>query len=960
MTVTTLCPSATDAAATVQGGGSLVYSILPPGENGLLTAGELPAYEQNGTFPAGSQDQLAPYAALKYGDQQLTDATLGQYFDPETMGIPQHPTRVEHPDPSVAVTIYRDDHDVPHIYGSTLDAMAYGAGYAAAQDRLFLMDVLRHYGEGTLAQFLGPSCAFEQMDHDQLLAAAYTRPELEAQLEALPRRYGALGARVVSMIDSYVAGINRYITETRTDPNLLPADYAAALEPPLAWRPTDVVALASLIGVVATSGGDGVVDAGLLRYLQGQLGASAAPAAFAAFKDQNDPTAPVTIDTPFPYMDQATVDPALTAIPDHPEAPLVGGPTDTTPGCAGSSSGSPSLPAPLTAVAGASSPAPGPALPAPAPGAQNLVSPLPPPSTPGGGGSPAPSANSVAQSVTAVLRARTGMSNAVLIDAAHSSTGHPIAVFGPELGYYAPQILMEEDLHAPGYSAEGAAFPGTNFLVEIGRGTDFAWSATTASAQQTDTRAELICNPQGGPVSPTGTDYLYDGECLPMTEHDYRELAVPKPGGQGAPAVIDHTIFSTRHGIVQGWSTVGGRPVAIVDQRSTYGHEVDSFVGFLRWGMPKLTHDAASWVAGAADITYSFNWFYVDAKHIAYVVSGLDPQRPSNVDPNLPSWGTGGAEWSGYLPAARHPHAVDPSQGYLVSWNNKPAPGFSASNDMFGWGPVFRSQLLTTQLHAQLAAHHQKLDAAEVVQVAEEAATEDLSGTATLRPVTKYLAGSPDPKVQALLSQLEPWLAGGAQRRKPDATAAQYADAAAVAIWDETYPLVVQAVFGPLFAAGGTSDYNNLPYAFDVLPMPFADTPNAQGAHQGDGYYTGWEGYLQSVLAQLEGKNTSDAFPAAVIDRLCGPQGPRSCPGAVEGAFDAAYNALVAANGGDTDPATWTADTATAAASAQQGSTVTMPEYDAIVYEAIGIASPAPQAWQNRPTFQQVVEFGGP
>jgi hypothetical protein len=141
--------------------------------------------------------------------------------------------------------------------------------------------------------------------------------------------------------------------------------------------------------------------------------------------------------------------------------------------------------------------------------------------------------------------------------------------------------------------------------------------------------------------------------------------------------------------------------------------------------------------------------------------------------------------------------------------------------------------------------------------------------------------------------------------------------------------------------------------------MPFADTPNAQGAHQGDGYYTGWEGYLQTVLAQLSGRHVADGLPVAVLDHLCGPAGPASCRGAITSAFDTAYVNLVQANGGDTDPSTWTADTATASASAQQGSTVTMPQYDAIVYEAVGIASPAPQDWQNRPTFQQVAEFAG-
>ena len=99
------------------------------------------------------------------------------------------------------------------------------------------------------------------------------------------------------------------------------------------------------------------------------------------------------------------------------------------------------------------------------------------------------------------------MSNALVVDAAgHSADGHPIAVFGPQVSYFAPRILMQEDLHSPSYDAEGASFPGTG-LVELGRGEDYAWSATSAGSDLIDQRLELICNPNGGQVPPTGTFY---------------------------------------------------------------------------------------------------------------------------------------------------------------------------------------------------------------------------------------------------------------------------------------------------------------------------------------------------------------------------------------------------------------------------------------------------------------------
>ncbi len=71
------------------------------------------------------------------------------------------------------------------------------------------------------------------------------------------------------------------------------------------------------------------------------------------------------------------------------------------------------------------------------------------------------------------------MSNALLVSAATAPSGHPSTVMGPQVAYFTPEILMEEDIHGPGVDAEGAAFPGVNLYVELGHGRDYAWSATS-------------------------------------------------------------------------------------------------------------------------------------------------------------------------------------------------------------------------------------------------------------------------------------------------------------------------------------------------------------------------------------------------------------------------------------------------------------------------------------------------
>ncbi|HYZ53313.1 MAG TPA: penicillin acylase family protein [Streptosporangiaceae bacterium] len=885
-------------------GGGQILSINPPGENGLVNAGQLAQYELTGQRPPASQDQLGPYASLLYGYPSLTDATLGRYYTDESFGIPPGDiTRTERPSPTQQVAIYRDTHDIPHIYAANDAALAFGAGYAQAEDRLFLMDVLRHYGEGTLSAFLGPSCADEQMDHDELLLAPYTPAQAQAQVDALPTEYGRLGALAKQMIDSYVTGVNAYITQALADPAKLPADYAAALQPPKPWSAADVVYVSSLVGGIFGDGGGGeVANAALLQYLQRHLGASAGRAAFTDFKEQNDPGAPTTVATPFPYEIPGKVNPALTAMPDNAAAPFNGGPTDTTPGCGST----PANPAALKIITG-------------------------------------------------LLAMPTHMSNALLVDARHSASGHPIAVFGPQVSYFTPGILMQEDLHSPDYAAEGASFPGTG-LVELGRGEDYAWSATSAGTDLTDQRLERICNPAGGAPAAQGTYYEFDGRCLPMTHETFTEVAVPKPGGVGLPTVITHNIYLTRHGIVQGWTTAdGGKPVAVVNQRSTYGHDVDSAIGFLRWGLPALTRDARSWMAGAEAIDYTFNWFYIDSRDIAYDSSGLAPVRPSDVDPNLPTWGTGAAEWQGFLPPDQHPHAIDPPSGVLTSWNNKPAPEFSASDSQYGYGPVYRVQMLNQQIAAQLAAHHGKLTRANLVQAMEIAASQDLDGLTTLPELLPYLSSRPEPAgVRQMLAVLAAWQASGAHRRKAAPGDTQYADHAAVAIMDVLQDNLIRALFDPILAAGGISNAGSTGGAatpsYTVLPMQWVNTPNSGGTHLGSAYDGGYEGYVVKVLRQLRGEPAGAPFGPELMSRICGT-GPASCPAAIDHALATTYTTLVQANGGSTDVASWTATPDTVAAGQ------TMPQYDAIAFRAIGIVGQPDIDWQNRPTFQQVVEF---
>ena len=159
-------------------------------------------------------------------------------------------------------------------------------------------------------------------------------------------------------------------------------------------------------------------------------------------------------------------------------------------------------------------------------------------------------------------------SNALLVGAKRSATGHPLFVAGPQVGYFFPEFFAEIDLEGAGFSARGALFPGVPFVV-IGRGPDFAWSATSSRADNTDLFVEALC---GG----DDRHYLYRGQCLPM-----RRFVAGTLRSAGAP---DQPIafYETGHGPVVGYATAGGTKVAVVAAALDAGAGAPERTGVLR------------------------------------------------------------------------------------------------------------------------------------------------------------------------------------------------------------------------------------------------------------------------------------------------------------------------------------------------------------------------------------------
>jgi acyl-homoserine lactone acylase PvdQ len=925
------------ASAQVQPYGADSYGqfndVLPPGANGLVDAAQLLSYEATGLRPPHNDDQLAMYSKLTTAAPNITESQIGEFYKSSVFGVPAGGVeKTETPEAGVTIE-WDSQYGVPHIYGDTRAELMFGIGWATAEDRLFFIDALRHAGEGRLASFAGGSNA--AMDEQVWASEPYTQQDLANQV-AWGRTHLPDGRQIFADAQDYVDGINAYIARAENPlftATMMPSEYAVLGITPQPWTVEDLVSIATLVGgIFGDGGGDQLANAELYESLLKRFGPERfdvpgspklAPArharasghgpatvdhsgfaTFLSFDDPADPEAPSTVHRrSFPY--QTLPEPSARvsrtiALPDAGSVRAV-----HTVAAGSLPSGAGVLPLARRAQASADALGVGLGLGALADGGRGL------------------------------LGMRQSMSNALLVSARDSASGHPLEVMGPQVSYFSPEILMEEDIHGPGIAAAGAAFPGVNMYVQLGHGPDYAWSATSSGQSIIDTFAVPLCNPAGGSVAESSDDYLLRGRCVPMqtltdSESWRPNLADPTPAGS-----VTLETQRTAYGIVIARARVHGRPVAYCNLRSTYMHELDSASGFAAFNEPGEMRNPQDFFDVADRIGYTFNWFYADDKHIAYFDSGQNPVRAPNTDPLFPTWSR--YAWKGLHPSAHvtpastvqadtpqreHPQVVD--QSYLTSWNNKQAPGYDDASTGQEFSSVYRSQLLDLNVHHYLRVSHDKMTLADLIDAMGNAGTQDLRGVEVL-PYALDVIGRPKGPAALVTAvrELRAWVATGAHRinRTDPGATGSYQQGAAVQLIDAWWPLLVKAEFEPVL---GPALLKQVEGEFSIN-----DEPGSVGSAFDVGFY----GIAQKDLRAVLGRRV-----AGPLDRVfCGRGSLRACRAALERSL------LEAA-------AETPAQVYPAEGPCKAGDQMC---HDAIQFRTIGAVSQPPIEWVNRPTFQQ-------
>lgn len=253
-------------------------------------------------------------------------------------------------------------------------------------------------------------------------------------------------------------------------------------------------------------------------------------------------------------------------------------------------------------------------------------------------------------------------SNAWVIDSSKSLSGKPILATDPHLIISTPAKWYEVHLTAPGWNVAGVTIPGAP-LVVIGHNDSIAWGFTNAMVDDTDFFIER--------TGPTETNtYHFKNTILPM---QIREEVIHV--GNSDSTVIK--VRTTHHGPI------------ITDVHPTTKHKADSIRIFqpisMRWTGFDLSDEilcfyrlnraqnAFEFEEGLKQLTVpAQNVVYADVRgNIGCWLAGRIPIRGNHIG-TLPLNGwEGNEEWKGYISFDKLPKEWNPTEGFIISANQK-------------------------------------------------------------------------------------------------------------------------------------------------------------------------------------------------------------------------------------------------------------------------------------------------
>jgi penicillin amidase len=250
-------------------------------------------------------------------------------------------------------------------------------------------------------------------------------------------------------------------------------------------------------------------------------------------------------------------------------------------------------------------------------------------------------------------------SNNWVISGELTNTGMPLLANDMHLGLSIPAIWYENHLQAEGLHLSGITFPGIPGIV-AGHNQNVAWGFTNGFPDVQDLYMEHLRRTSSNQIQYEFLGEWQDALVIPETIH----IKDKEP--------VSEEVVITRHGpiinklapdlageqpLALKWTTL--EPSNILDSLLKMAKSKDCF---------EFREALKTWTSPAQ------NTVFADTKgNIAYKLPGKIPIRAKGDGRfPVPGW-TGEYEWTSYIPYDELPEIINPTQGYIVTANNRVA-----------------------------------------------------------------------------------------------------------------------------------------------------------------------------------------------------------------------------------------------------------------------------------------------
>ncbi len=372
-------------------------------------------------------------------------------------------------------------------------------------------------------------------------------------------------------------------------------------------------------------------------------------------------------------------------------------------------------------------------------------------------------------------------SNELVVAGNRTTTGHPLLVGGPVLGFSLPAIWFQVQLVAPGVDVYGVVLPGAP-AVTIGFNQNIAWTLTDTQAISSGTfffTQQVV-----------GDSYFWNGTAYPL--NTYRV-----------------------NGFVVNWTNIGpimeqqGSTAIVMDWM---GNIVSNEIGVLlqmnsakNW--TQFKDYLSAWVAPYQNFAFANSTMIADISPSYYPIFGGSVYNPGSIMP-----GNGSEYVVGSIPYDKVPQVANPSQGFIVSSNQRQVgPGYPYWYGITeGFSSEFRAQMEVNYL-----SNHSFVSEKNLVNFQGTNYT-DYQAQVAVPYILAYIKGNTNASVERAYSLLAGWNYN------------MTADSLAASVWFFTYMYLFNSTFLPFLEQHGV-----LPQYDSTLGTPSGmggSYPNTSGS----------------------------------------------------------------------------------------------------------------------------------